>query len=88
MAARQVYEGQILLVVEKCIRELQSIRGAQRELAKLTKSDAQAIGEDNWPWGENGPAIKTLRQIHRAMSPPVELNNSGGAPKTYTKEQR
>lgn len=77
MGRPTIYQGRVLRTVESAIRRLRSLRGAQRELA-----------QKEGPWSENGPSIKTLRAIHRAMQPPVELNDVGGAPRTYTVQQR
>lgn len=62
--------------IEAAIRKHRSLRGARRALAGK-------VGES-----PDGPSIKTLRRIHRAMTPPVVLTNVGGRPPTYTKTQR
>ena len=80
MGRPTLYQGQVLRTVESSIRRLKSLRAAQRELAEKQG--------DKWPWSENGPSIKTLRTIHRAMTPKVVLENQGGAPRTYTDKQR
>ena len=62
--------------IEEAIRQHRSLRGARRALAGK-------VG--NSP---DGPSIKTLRRIHRAMVPSVELTDQGGRPPTFTVAQR
>lgn len=72
------YTPQVTSVIERVIRQTKCLREARRVLA----------GQYDGPWGDNGPSIKKMREVHRSMNNPPKLNNLGGRPTTYTEEQR
>lgn len=72
------YTPQVTRIIGSVIRRTKCLREARRILAE----------EYDGPWGENGPSIKKMREVHRGMSNPPKLTNKGGRPATYTEEQR